>query len=140
MVPKPVWLIYTISFTFMRTSLGSLLQTITGAHNLRELFLVMCSNLAIESTWKKTFARKESQREFLKFQQSAGHLDAGRPSRSPKFNMEKVTYCTIVHSMGLSVSVCMGLSVSVSKTHIYILLTFCFITSHFLFRLMIHVI
>ena len=58
---------------------------------------------------EKTFARKESQREFLKFQQSAGHLDAGRPSRSTKFNREKVT---ILHSMGPSEYV-------LSKTHIY---------------------
>ena len=39
---------------------------------------------------EKTFARKESQREFLKFQQSAVHLYAGRQSRSTKFNREKV--------------------------------------------------
>lgn len=38
---------------------------------------------------EKTFGRKESQREFLKFQ-SAVHPDAGRQSRSTKFNREKV--------------------------------------------------
>lgn len=56
---------------------------------------------------EKTFARKESQREFLKFQQSAVHLDAGRPSRSTKFNREKVTK---LHRMCLSEFV-------LSKTH-----------------------
>ena len=52
---------------------------------------------------EKTFARKESQREILKFQQSAVHLDAGRQSRSTKFNREKVII--ILHSMGLFESV-----------------------------------
>ena len=51
---------------------------------------------------EKTIAGKESQREFLKFQQSAVHLDAGWPSRSTKFNREKVT---IPHRMCLSESV-----------------------------------
>lgn len=38
---------------------------------------------------EKTFARKESQREFLKFRPS-GNLSAGRQSRSPKVSREKV--------------------------------------------------
>ena len=38
---------------------------------------------------EKTFARKESQREFLKFQ-SPGNLNTRRQSRSPKMNREKV--------------------------------------------------
>ena len=39
---------------------------------------------------EKTFARKESQREFLKFQSAHPQLHAGRSSRSPKINREKV--------------------------------------------------
>lgn len=41
---------------------------------------------------EKTFARKESQREFLKFQSAHPQLHAGRSSRSPKINREKVIY------------------------------------------------
>lgn len=38
---------------------------------------------------EKTFARKESQREFLKFHQP-GNLNIFRPSRPPKISREKV--------------------------------------------------
>ena len=42
-----------IHFHFMRTSPGFLLQTTTGAHNLRELFQVTFGSLAAENICKK---------------------------------------------------------------------------------------